>query len=88
MQAVVNTLIILENDNRKKGWSYTWGGKKVIVVEQLGKILKQVTPYTKVLDIAIQANTQVRALVWAGVRAIMQVRINSSLYIAHTACEY
>ena len=88
MQAVVNTLNILEKDNRKKGWSYTWGGKKVIVVEQLGKILKQVTPYTKVLDIAIQANTQVRALVWAGVRAIMQVRINSSLYIAHTACEY
>ena len=85
IQAVVNTLNILEKDNRKKGWSYTWRGKKVIVVEQLGKILKQATPYTKVLDIAIQANTQVRALAWAGVRAIMQVRINSSLYIAHTA---
>ena len=85
MQAVVNTLNILEKDNGKKGWNYTWHGKKVIVVEQLGKILKQATPYTK--DIATQANPQVRALVWAGVRAIMQVRMNSSLYIAHAACE-
>ena len=78
MQAVVNTLTILEKDNGKKGWSYTWGGKKVIVVEQLREILNKVKPYTKVVDIAIQANPQVSALVWAGVQAIMQVRIKPS----------
>ena len=73
--AVVKALETLEKDNKKKGWSYTWCGKEVIVVERFGKILKCVANYTKVVDTAIQSNPQVSALVWACIRAIMQVRV-------------
>ena len=39
----------------------------------IGKILKRVEKYSKVVDTAVQSNPQVSALVWAGIRAIMQV---------------
>ena len=67
--AVVKALETLEKDNKKKGWS-------VLVGERFGKILKCVANYTKVVDTAIQSNPQVSALVWAGIKAIMQVRID------------
>ncbi|KAF8436100.1 hypothetical protein BGX38DRAFT_1262515, partial [Terfezia claveryi] len=76
IQAVVKALNAVLEDDRKKRWSYTWRGKEVVVVERLGKILKNVEQYTKVVDIAIQSNPQVSALVWAGVRGIMQVALN------------
>ena len=73
--AVIRALNAAQEDDRKKRWSYTWRGKEVIVVERLGKILKSVEKYSKVVDTAIQSNPQVSALVWAGVWAIMRVRI-------------
>ncbi|RPB17923.1 hypothetical protein L211DRAFT_854662 [Terfezia boudieri ATCC MYA-4762] len=76
IDAVVKALNAVQEDDKKKRWSYTWRGKEIVVVERLGKILKNVGQYTKVVDTAIQSNPQVSALVWAGVRAIMQVRIN------------
>ena len=45
-------------------------------VMRLGKILKIVDNYSKVVDTAVQSNPQVSALVWAGVRAIIQVALN------------
>ena len=45
-------------------------------MEHVGKILKSVDKYTKVVDTAISSNPQVGALVWAGIRAIMQVCID------------
>ena len=75
IEAVITELEALQKDDMKKRWSYTWRGKKVIIVECVGKILKSVEYYSKVVDTAIQSNPQVSALVWAGVRAIMQVRI-------------
>ena len=74
IEDVITALNILQEDDKKKRWHYTWRGKEVIVVEQLRKILKSVEKYSKVVDTAIQSNPQVSALVWAGVRAIMQVR--------------
>ena len=76
IEAVLTALSATQQDDKKKRWSYTWRGKKVIVMESLGKILKSVERYTKIVDIAIQSNPQVSALVWAGIRGIMQVRIN------------
>ena len=73
MKDVVNALIMSQEDDMKKKWNYTWRGKKIIVVERLGKILKNVEKYTKVVDIAIQSNPQVSALVWAGIWAILRV---------------
>ena len=75
IRTVVNQLNTLQVVNKEKQWSYTWRGKEVIVMERLGKILEIVDNYSKVVDTAIQSNPQVSALVWAGVRAIIQVRI-------------
>ena len=77
IEAVVNAMNTLQQDEKKKRWRYTWRGKEVIIVERLGKILRRVEKYSKVVDIATQINPQVFALVWAGIRAIMQVRITS-----------
>ncbi|KAF8432508.1 hypothetical protein BGX38DRAFT_1263247 [Terfezia claveryi] len=76
IEAVVKVLNTVQEDDKKKRWSYTWRGKEVVVVERLGKILKNMEQYTKVVDTAIQSNPQVSALVWAGVRVIMQVALN------------
>ena len=75
IRIVVKKLNTLQEVNKEKQWSYTWHGKEVIVMERLGKILKIVNNYSKIVDTAVQSNPQVSTLVWAGVRAIMQVRI-------------
>ena len=75
IQAIVRELNTIQEDGKKQRWSYTWRGKKVIVVERLGEILKSMQNYTKVADIAVQSNPKISALVWAGVYAIMRVRI-------------
>ena len=75
IEAIVKGLHNLQVDEEKKKWSYPWRGKKVIVVERLAKILKCVERYTKVVDVAVQSNPQVSAFVWAGVWAILRVRI-------------
>ena len=75
IEAVVKALNILQEDDKKKRWHYTWHGKEVIIVERLGKIFKMVEKYSKVVDTAIQSNPEVTALVWAGVWGILQVRI-------------
>ena len=76
IRAVVEALDTLQKDEKKKQWSYTWCGKKIMIVEHLAKILKTVAPYSKVVDTAVQSNPQVAALVWAGVWAIMRVCIS------------
>ncbi|RPB18132.1 hypothetical protein L211DRAFT_196409 [Terfezia boudieri ATCC MYA-4762] len=76
IEAVVKALNAVQEDDRGKRWRYTWRGKEVVVVERLGTILRNVGQYTKVVDTAIQSNPQVSALVWAGVRVIMQIALN------------
>lgn len=75
MEVVIKALHTLQEDDKKKKWSYTWRGKKVIIVEQVGKIFKSIDKYSKIVDTAVQSNPQISALVWAGVLAIMRVRI-------------
>ena len=72
INAIVRALNILQEDDEKKRWSYTWRGKKVLVAERLGKILKRVERYSKVVCTAVQSNPEVAALVWASVWTIMQ----------------
>ena len=74
IEAVFKALNNIQEDDKKKRWSYTWHGKKVVVVEHLRKILKTVEKYSKIVDTAVQHHPEVTALVWAGVRAILQVR--------------
>lgn len=73
IEAVVKALNTLQKDEKKKRWRYTWGGKDIIIVERLGKILKTMDLYSKTVDTAIQSNPQISALVWAGVWVIMRV---------------
>ena len=75
IEAIIKALNTIQEDDKKKRWSYIWHGKEVIVVERLGKILKSMEKYSKVVNTVIQINPQVSALVWAGVWAIMRVRI-------------
>ena len=84
IRAIIGALNTLQTDEKKKQWSYTWRGKKVIIAERLGRILKIVEPYSKVVDTAIQVNPQVAALVWAGVWAIMRVGINLLCQLGET----
>ena len=70
IEAVVKALNTLQQGGKK--WSYTWRGKEVIIVEHWGKILKIAEKYSRV------ANTPVSTLVWTGVLAILQVRIQST----------
>lgn len=83
IQAVVEGLNTLWEDNKKKQWSYTWRGRRFITVEQWGEILKSMEKYTKAVDTATQALLKVGALVWASVLAIMQVRIYCTLFGAN-----
>ena len=75
IQAVVEALNTLTEDEKKIRWKYTWRGTEIIFVEHLGKILKRIEKYSMIANIAIQSNPKVSALVWASVWAIMQVRI-------------
>ena len=75
IEAVVKALSTLQQDDKKRKWSYTWRGKEVMIAEHLGKILKTAEKYSKVVDTTIQSFPQGSALVWAGVWAIMRVRI-------------
>ena len=76
IRVVVQKLTTLQEENIEKQWSYTRRGKEVRVMERLGKVLKIVDNYSKVVDIAIQSNPQVTALIWSSVRAIIQVALN------------
>lgn len=80
IEAVVQSLNDLQEDEQTKRWSYTWRGKKVIIVERLGEILRSIEKYSKVVDTAIQCYPQVSTLVWAGIQAIMRVRILHTMY--------
>ena len=63
IETIVKALDTLQQDHTKKRWSYTWRGKKVIIVEHLGKILKKAEKYSKAVNTAIQSSTPVGNLV-------------------------
>ena len=64
ISSIIEALKDVQGDDKKKRW----------VGERFGKILKCVEKYSKVVDIAIQANPQVAALVWAGIWGMIRVR--------------
>ena len=76
IRAVIEALDTLQEDEKKKRWTFTWRGEKVIIVDHLRRLLKAVEPYSTVVGTSIQGNPQLAAVVWAGVLAIMRVCIN------------
>ena len=79
IEAVVRSLNALQEDEQKNRWTYTWRGKKIIIADRLGEILRSIEKYSNVVGTAIQCDPQVSAIVWAGVQAIMRVRISCTL---------
>ena len=74
-RAVIEALDTLQKAEKDKRLHYTWNGKKVAIVERLGKFLRTAEPYSKIVDKATQGNP-VAALVWAGIWTIMRVCIH------------
>ena len=75
IDAVVKSLNVLQQDEQKNRWKYTWRGKEVVIAERLGKILRSIEKYSTVVGTAIQCDPQVSAIVWAGILGIMRVCI-------------
>ena len=75
MEAVVKSLKVLQQDEQKNKWRYTWRGKEVIIADRLRKILGFVEKYSTVVGAAIQCGPPVGAIVWAGIQGIMRVCI-------------
>ena len=48
-------------------------GKTTIIIGRLKEMLKMFDKYAVIVDTAIQSNPQITALVWAGVRLVLQV---------------
>lgn len=51
--------------------------RHVFMGRRWGRILKSMEKYAKVVDTAIQHQPEITALVWAGVRTLLQVRHDS-----------
>ena len=76
IQAVFKSLNALQEDQKKKRWSYTWRGRDIVVVERLGDILRSMEKYSKIVDTVVQYDPQASALIWAGIQGIMRVALN------------
>ncbi|KAF8456498.1 hypothetical protein BDZ91DRAFT_786175 [Kalaharituber pfeilii] len=61
IEAIIEDLKETQADARKQHWH-----------ESIGKILKSVEHYARIMDVAIQHSPRITALVWAGVRLIMK----------------
>ena len=76
IQAIIQMLEGAQKDEQKRRLRFPgWHGKEIVVVERLGTVLKTMDKYATIVDVAIQHSPEVTALVWAGVRGILQVRI-------------
>ena len=66
IQAVLETLKTAQGEDQKE---------KLIGKDRLQRILRGVEKYTKIVDTAVQHSPEVTALVWAGIRGILQVSV-------------
>ena len=66
LSPVIEALDTLQTAEKDKRWHWTWSGKRVIIVESLGKFLNNAEPYSGIVNTSIQRNLEVAALVWAG----------------------
>ncbi|KAF8421813.1 hypothetical protein EV426DRAFT_190016 [Tirmania nivea] len=77
IQSLLAELDAAYRENKDRQWRYKdRQGNDVIWVERLGKVLKTVDKYAKIVNTAIQHHPNVTALVWAGARTILQVTLN------------
>jgi len=61
---------------KEKRWVYrNEQGNEVVVMERVGKILRGMETYAKVVDILVQSSPKISALVWGSARFILQVSL-------------
>ena len=74
IQSLVTELETAHQENKDKQWHYKdRHGNEVALVERLGKIVKSINKYAKIVDTTIQHHPNITSLVWAGARTILQV---------------
>lgn len=74
IQLIIKNLKEIHKVREQDKWSYIdRHGNRVQVAERIGKILKSIEHYAKIVDVAIQHSPEITALVWAGVRSILMV---------------
>ncbi|KAF8472040.1 hypothetical protein BDZ91DRAFT_780824 [Kalaharituber pfeilii] len=73
IEGEIRDLQTVHKESKEKQWKYTnRHGERVAVVERIGPILKCIESYSNIVDVAIQHNPKITALVWASVRAILR----------------
>jgi len=95
IQALVAELETAYQGKKDRQWRYKdRDGNEVVWVERVGKILKSVDKYAKIVDTAIQHHPDITSLVWAGARTMLQVRlclsggVNSLIWIWQVALNH
>ncbi|KAI5782397.1 WD40-repeat-containing domain protein [Peziza echinospora] len=74
LELIIKDLGCARTEALQAQWRYTnRDGHEVIVVERMGRLLNGIEDYAKIVDVAIQHHPDVTALIWAGVRLILQV---------------
>ncbi|KAF8432861.1 hypothetical protein BGX38DRAFT_226934 [Terfezia claveryi] len=77
IQFLVAELETAHQKNKDRQWRYKdRQGNEVVWVERLGRIMKSVDKYAKIVDTAIQHHPDITSLVWAGARTMLQVALN------------
>ncbi|KAF8421789.1 hypothetical protein EV426DRAFT_188790 [Tirmania nivea] len=77
IQSLLAELDAAHREHKNRQWRYKdRRGNEVVWMERIGKILKSVDKYAKIVDTAIQHHPDVTSLVWAGARTILQVALN------------
>ena len=83
IEKILVALNTFQEDAQKRGSSYTWRGKEVKAVERLGRILKSVEEFTRIVGTAMHS-PEVIAVIWGGIWVIMQVRIKCTVVGYHS----
>jgi len=74
IQSLIVELETAHRENKGRQWRYKdRQGNEIVWVERLGKILKSVDKYAKIVDTAIQHHPDITSLVWAGAKTMLQV---------------
>ena len=77
IQSVIETLRLEtgQKDDQKDNQNDEQNDDQKERRERLKRVLQRVDKYTKIVDTAVQHSPEVTALVWAGIRGILQVRM-------------
>jgi len=80
LQDLLQTAVRAKETSMAKRMNLKWGDKEINVQETADKLVGWITKFKEIGDVAMQYDPIHAALPWAGVRFILLVRSNYSLY--------